>query len=475
MGEKVEDPEIARPWISMRQQQRSLITLPSLTTTHTTTAEEEDWYYKEKGRKMNVVMEAVVLGVLFFMQPGYPHPQPHPMTTTTTTTTTMMGSSILRRGEVYVPFGICCDGEDEGMRGDDDGTALTHSKTKTKTKTKKTRIPQLPTELYNLIALQLYLSSSSSTLLKSCSLISSTWLQISRKYTFETIKLDYTNVYSFLKLLEDPLCSFGCCVVKRLVMREGEYQVDRWIDEVLPRLFSIRGEGGGFLSGIEVLDVYNLTWSELGFDAGRVMKEGFVTSFGEGGGGVKSLRVGTCYWECVDEFVGFVCSDSFQAGLKVLVCDSVLLNCGMDCRCGYIREEEAEAEGEKAEEEEEAMEEIRNGTKTLNASREFEIGNHHHHGQRIVGEKKTTLPKTLECLFLGLPEGSMVKWFLNQDVICGLKKLGLVVKDKGVMELIGELVGRVGEVEELVVDFPVGAFKIFFFVFIVVGVLMEGN
>jgi hypothetical protein len=188
------------------------------------------------------------------------------------------------------------------------------------------------------------------------------------------------------------------------------------MSDVLPRLVL-----EGRMRGVEVLDVYNLTWAELSSEAVRALTEGFSFASKDGEKGkittIKGLRVGTCYWECVHDFLGFVCSPSF-AGLKTLVCDSVLLNCGAgSCQCRDVLDA------------------------TLNSSRESALAE---------------ISQALECLYLELPEEKMLKWFVRLHVVRGIEKLGLVVREKALMELVGQLVGRVTKVKELALDLPIG-------------------
>lgn len=349
------------------------INSPGVSATTTTTA------IATKG-KMNAIVEAVASGILFIVQPAYPHP---------------------------VRYTCSYPG-----RGRTSTEAM-----------KEKNAPRLPPELYSIIAYHLHRTT---TLLNSCSLVSSAWLVASRKYTFRTVKLTWTNVFEFLKLVEDSRCSFKCWV-RRLEMREGEYVVDRWINDVLPRLVQ---PGGGGMQSVEVLEVYNLTWAELSPGAVAALTEGFVfpSERGNSTTTMKSLRVGTCYWECVHDFFGFVGSPLF-AGLRTLVCDSVLLNCGMgSCRCFDVEEDLA------------GTAVSRNGNP--NGSRES------------PGVK---LPLALENLYLGSPEEKMVRWLIKEDAASRLEKLGLVVRERTLMNLIGQLLGRATEVKELALDFPDGA------------------
>ncbi|EKM77466.1 hypothetical protein AGABI1DRAFT_130168 [Agaricus bisporus var. burnettii JB137-S8] len=335
--------------------------------------------------KMNAIVEAVASRMLFFFQPAYPHP---------------------------VRYTCSYPG-----RGRTSTEAM-----------KEKNAPRLPPELYSIIAYHLHRTT---TLLNSCSLVSSAWLVASRKYTFRTVKLTWTNVFEFLKLVEDSRCSFKCWV-RRLEMREGEYVVDRWINDVLPRL--VQPGGGGGMQSVEVLEVYNLTWAELSPGAVAALTEGFVFPSERGNltTTMKSLRVGTCYWECVHDFFGFVGSPLF-AGLRTLVCDSVLLNCGMgSCRCFDVEEDLA------------GTAVSRNGNP--NGSREF------------AGVK---FPSALENLYLGSPEEKMVRWLIKEDAASRLEKLGLVVRERMLMNLIGQLLGSATEVKELALDFPDGALRFY--------------
>jgi hypothetical protein len=346
--------------------------------------------------KMSAIIEAVVFGVMLLTYPAYPHP------------TSCSGEA---------QSGV----EREGVLVEEDHLSMSSRDVD------KSNIPVLPPELYSIIAYYLHVPpSTTETLLKSCSLVSSAWLTASRMYTFRTVKLTYANVYRFLTLLEDPRCSFKCCV-RRLEMREGEYAVDRWINDVLPRLVL-----DGRMRRMEILDVYNLTWAELSPQAVRALTEGFAAvgkeEEGEKMTKIKSLRVGTCYWECVHDFVGFVCSPSFVA-LKTLVCDSVLLNCGMgSCQCRDAGEGPAETV-------------VVRDSGTLNSSRE---------------QVPPEISRALECLYLGLPEEKMLKWFVKEDAVCGIEKLGLVVRERALMELVGRFVGRATKVKEMALDLPSG-------------------
>lgn len=238
------------------------------------------------------------------------------------------------------------------------------------------KIPHLPPELYFLIAQHI----SSPETLKSCALVSNSWLRATRIHLFHAITLTDTNIHPFLRLLNAPLCTFTRSV-RVLRMREGEYAFDRWIGGAVPLL--VRR-----LEQIEVLDIYNLTWSELLVNAVQALTAGFGLSNDRSP--IRALRVGTCYWEFLDDFVDFICGPSFTRHLRTLACDSVLLNCGRKP----------------------SREDIRSS-----------------------GIYRRALPQTLENLFLSIPEEAMLKWFGEQEAVCRLKKLALIVRETGPTEV----------------------------------------
>ncbi|KAF9442719.1 hypothetical protein P691DRAFT_461233 [Macrolepiota fuliginosa MF-IS2] len=358
---------------------------------------------------MNVVFSAVLFGMQLFIRPAYPHP-------------------------ITLPYSSSRTLKHPGRL--DERNASPENVSEDRKKADRI-IPKLPPELYSLIAS--YLSDDKQTL-ASCALISPSWLSASRIYLFHTITLTYNNVYAFLALLNPDSASGWECsfnnAVKVLRLREGEYVVDRWIGSVLPRLLGSaspedvrQGQARSRkLGNVRVLDVYNLTWGELSPAAVRAVKESFASSSGKT---LEALRVGTCYWECVGEFVEFVCAPSF-VGLRHLVCDSVLLNCGVGCGCGRS-EDGGSADDAKA-------------------SREGKMNS-------ISGARylRSRLPETLESLYLSLPEESMLRWFVQQEAVRGLKRLGVVVRERNLVELVGQLVERAGSaLEELILELPSG-------------------
>ncbi|KXN88373.1 hypothetical protein AN958_07416 [Leucoagaricus sp. SymC.cos] len=340
---------------------------------------------------MNGLAFAVLSGVLYFARgPAYPHPLPvlKPLRRTT------------HNG----------DNEDEDT-------------------------PRLPPELYTLIASHLStISSEDRQTLESCALVSSAWLLVSRKRLFGAVKLTYENVHTFLSLLEHPLCSFrgGMRVLK---MREGEYMVDRWMNGVIPRLIDSLKR---LRVRVKVLDIYDLTWAELNPTSARAMKEGWEDV------GVESLRVGTCYFECVHEFVGFVCSRSFGE-VKHLVCDYVLLNCpGVDeCECGEMVNDDVGG--------------VREEREALQVRGQIGVDGILFRNSSFDDLAGASLPKTLESLQLSLPEESMLRWFVDQDAVRGLKRLGVSLKEETLLPVVDDLVAKTDEaLENLVLDLPCG-------------------
>ncbi|KAF5346500.1 hypothetical protein D9756_010100 [Leucocoprinus leucothites] len=426
----------------------------ALAVIHSDSAHGIDWDLQGGKKKMNVITSAVLSGVLYFARgPAYPHPLP----------VVRVGHS--QGGASSCGGGIGNGGIGSGTAVKDECDSAIHSPgmecdpTARKVAPRLSMIPELPPELYSVIASHLFPSSHNNVsedkrvlyrrALASCALVSAAWLSASRPYLFDTVKLTYTNITSFLELLRNPLCSFKL-VVRVVKMREGEFMVDRWMDRALPKLLaSLQTEGEGY--SMRVLDMYNLTWQELGRQSVETLQKGFQ--------GVESLRVGTCYFECVHEFASFVCSSSFHAsGLKHFVCDYVLLNCtgaGPDCDCGSEADEVAAGVDPDDKEEEEAS---RNTVQGLvsNSSTSSSDG-------RIRYQKRATvpgrlcLPKTLESLYLSLPEESMLWWFADQETAYGLKRLGVSVRDSASVELVSELVSKAGSaLEELVLSLPSG-------------------
>ncbi len=261
----------------------------------------------------------------------------------------------------------------------------------------KPKIPHLPPELYSLIAQHI----PSHTTLKACALASSAWLQATRNQLFHTVILTDANAHTFLHLLDAPLCTLTRSV-RVLRIREGEYALDRWIGNAIPLL--VRR-----LERIDVLDVYNLTWSELSVHAVQALTTGLTLSNDRSP--MRTLRVGTCYWEFLDDFVDFICGPLFTGYLRTLACDSVLLNS-----------------------------EVKPSREGVNSS----------------GTLQRALPQTLENLVLSIPEESMLRWFGEQDAVRRLKKLGLIVREPGSVEAAAtKLVEEAWpSLEDLVLELP---------------------